>query len=300
MKFRMLFSPKTVAIGILDKSSYIWPSKMYIVVRYYLEHGVVLNLKNPKTFDEKLNWLKIYYQKPLLTTLADKYEVKKVVSEIIGEEYVVKCYGVFNNFDEIDFSTLPDSFVLKTTHDSSGATIVKNKFKLNKNAISNKLSKLQKKNHYYKYREWPYKNIQPRIIIDHYLDDKSGHELRDYKFWCFNGEPKIMYCTNKGVDIFENFYDMNFNPVNLSHGFKRNVPEFEKPKEFDLMIKLATRLSCGFPFVRVDFFDVNGHVYFGEYTFYDWGGFLPINEPEWEMKLGSWIKLPPPQKKNNK
>ncbi len=272
---------------------YLFKDDMHFLLKkWHMLNGTQLNIDDPRSFNEKLNWLKIYNRNPLYTLMADKYEVKKIVASLIGEEYVVPCYGIWNNFDEIDFDSLPNQFVIKATHDSSGAIVVRDKGKFNKKTARNKYMSVMKRNWFWPYREWVYKDIKPRILVDKFLDDHSGHELRDYKFWCFNGEPKVMYCTNKASDVFENFYDMNFNPLDINHGFRRNVPEFEKPEAFELMKSLATKLSKDIPFVRVDFFYVDGKVYFGEFTFYDWAGFRPFESKEWDLKLGGWIKLP--------
>lgn len=266
--------------------------KRFLVNKWNFLNHSVLNIDNPQTFNEKLNWLKLYNRDPRLTMMADKYEVKKYVASIIGEEYVVPCYGVWNSFDEIDFNSLPNEFVIKATHDSSGVVIVKDKSKLDKEPVRKRYKEIMKRNWFWPYREWVYKDIKPRIIVDKFLDDHSGHELRDYKFWCFNGTPKIMYCTNKAKDVFENFYDMDFKPIDINHGFRRAIPEFEKPDEFELMKTLAEKLSKDLPFVRVDFFDVKGKVYFGEFTFYDWAGFRLFCTPELDMRLGNEITLP--------
>lgn len=239
-----------------------------------------------------MNWQKLHDRNPLYTILADKYSVKEYVAKKIGKEYVVPCYGVWSNFDDIDFTSLPQSFVLKCTHDSSGAMVCKDKSQFDINRAKKKIQGYLKRNYYWSLREWVYKDIRPRVIADMLLDDGSGHELRDYKFWCFSGVPKVMYCTNKADDIYENFYDMDFRPLDINHGFKRQDPEFEKPEEFELMKTLAAKLSEGIPFVRADFFDINGHVYFGEFTFYDWGGLKPFTNKHWDIKLGSWIRLP--------
>ena len=266
--------------------------KRFLINKWKFLNHSTLNIDNPQTFNEKLNWLKLFNRDPRLTMMADKYEVKKYVASLIGEEYVVPCYGVWNTFDEIDFDSLPNQFVIKATHDSSGAFVVRDKSQFDIEFARTKYENVMKRNWFWGYREWVYKEIKPRIIVDKFLDDHSGHELRDYKFWCFNGTPKIMYCTNKAKDVFENFYDMDFNPLNIDHGFRRSVPEFEKPGEFELMKSLAHKLSQGLPFVRVDFFDVDGKVYFGEFTFYDWAGFRPFRTPDMDKKLGDEIILP--------
>lgn len=287
--------PNLIPIAILHRHCHHFSDEWYLSHLFKLEMGYPLNLKRPQTFNEKLNWLKLYDRNPLYTRMADKYEAKLIVSNIIGAKYVVPCYGVWDSFDDINFETLPNRFVIKGTNDSSGVFICKNKEDLNKDALRNNLLLCQKRNYYYSLREWVYKDIKPRIIIDQFLDDQSGHELMDYKFMCFNGIPRVMYQTNKASNIYENFYDMDYNVLNINHGFKRHIPEFEKPAEFDLMKELAAKLSAGIPFVRVDFFDVAGRVYFGEFTFYDWGGMRPFSDVKWDKILGNFLVLP----KNN-
>ena len=187
---------------------------------------------------------------------------------------------------------MPDKFVLKATHDSGGATICKDKSSFNKRLAKIKFDHDLRVTYCYRTGEWVYKNVKHRIIADMLLDDKSGNEIQDYKFWCFNGEPKIMYITNKGKNIYENFYDMEFKPSPINHGFPRKEPEYVKPDNFDLMKDLAKKLSKDIPFVRIDFFNISGKVYFGEYTFYDWAGLRPFAEEKWDLLLGSWIKIP--------
>lgn len=266
------------------------PDEEYIRKVYFINFLKRINLKNPSTFNEKLNWMKLNRREDIYTQMADKYAVKEIVTSLIGSQYVVKNYGVYDSWDDIDFSKLPDQFVLKGTHDSGGASLCRDKKTFNYNAVRTKIEKNQKINFFYWYREWPYLNIKPRIIADELLDDHTGNELRDYKFWCFNGKPTYMYITIKGKNVYENFYDMDYNPVGINHLFPRHIPEFDKPANFELMKDLAAKLSKGIPFVRVDFFDVNGRVYFGEYTFYDWGGMRPF-KGDWDEKLGKLIEL---------
>ncbi len=274
--------------------SRILPDKMYIRYQFKLRVGYPLNLEHPRTFNEKLNWLKFNYRKPIFTKMADKYEAKAIVKNTIGEEYVVPLLGVWTNVDDIDFEKLHYPCVLKATNDSSGAIICKSRDSINVVDIKTRLSRSLKSNWYSQSKEWVYKDITPRIIADQYLDDHSGHELTDYKFWCFNGKPKVMYCTNKAKAIYENFYDMDFCAMDISHGYQRRVPEFEKPEQFDQMKSLCEKLLKGIdlPFVRIDFFYVNGQVYFGEFTFYDWGGTKPFTNADWDLKLGDWMVLP--------
>lgn len=283
--------PKNLKMMIIKKLSPLFSDEVYLRIIFKVGCGYTPNFKTPKTFNEKLNWLKLHNHDPKLTTMADKYAVKQYVANIIGEEYVVPNYGVWSRFDDIDFDSLPNSFVLKATHDSGGVVICKDKNLLDFKSIKERFEKLLNKDFYYLGREWPYKNIPHRIIADKYLDDHTGKELRDYKFWCFNGSPQYIYLTIKGENIYENFYDMDFNPVNINHGFPRHTPEFDKPDNFEKMKELAGKLSEGIPFVRVDFFNVDGRVYFGEFTFFDWGGKRAFEDYEMDVKLGELIRL---------
>ena len=266
--------------------------KVFLTVKFRLRMGYWMDFNDPKTFNEKLNWLKLYDRNPLYSKLADKYEVKKIVAQKIGAEYIVSNYGVWSLFEDINFSKLPDQFVLKTTGDSSGVIICKNKNGFDMKFAAKRIAKSLKLNYYYRNREWPYKDIKPRIIADMLLDEHTGKELQDYKFWCFNGEPKVMYITNKGKNIAENFYDMDFMPIDICHGCPRVTPEFKKPTDFEKMKELASILSMGIPFVRVDFFYVNNKIFFGEYTFYDWGGLKPFINYEMDLRIGEWLLLP--------
>lgn len=267
-----------------------YDDEAWIRFKYWYWFGRRINLEQPQTFNEKLNWIKLHDRNPRYTLMADKYEVKKIVAELIGDQYVVPCYGVWSRYEDIDFSQLPQQFALKCNHNSGGGILCRDKNKLNHQELSKRFKSWQTSEFYQYSREWPYKNIKRCILAEELLDDHSGRELRDYKFWCFNGEPRVMYITNKARDIYENFYDMEFKPLPINHGFSRTVPEYKKPELFELMKELAAKLSQGIPFVRVDFFDVNGRVYFGEYTFFDWGGFRPFSG-DWDLSLGKLIDL---------
>lgn len=277
-----------------NTAAHILGDKAYIKLYFKEKVGYPINLDKPETFNEKLNWLKLYDRSPIYSMMADKYEVKRIVRERAGEEFVVPCYGVWSSFDSIDFESLPDTFVLKATGDSSGAILCKDKKTFDYAAAKQRLDSCLKRNYYYRTREWPYKGIQARIIADQLLDDHTGNELRDYKFWCFNGVPRLMYCTVKTKDksqVYENFYDMDFNVADIDHGFPRHQPEFHKPTGFETMKELATKLSKDIPFVRIDMFEVDGHVYFGEFTFFDWAGLQPFKSYDTDKMLGDWIKL---------
>ena len=259
-------------------------------------HGYPLDLENPKTYNEKLQWAKLYDRDPKYTALVDKYEVKRIVAGLIGEEYVVKNYGVWNSFDEIDFDKLPDKFVLKCTHDSGGVFVCRDKSEKTLKAARKKMEKHLKRDYYMEVREYPYKDVERRIIAEEYLIDESGYELKDYKFFCFDGVPEFMYVALdrnvKGKETKFDFYDMDFRLLPFTNGHPNSGKRIEKPACFDEMKAVAAKLSKGIPHVRVDLYNVNGKVYFGEMTFSHMSGFTPFEPPEWDRIFGDMIVLP--------
>lgn len=284
--------PKFICNYFITKFSKVFSDKLYIKLKYRLLFGKSIDLVNPQGFNEKLNWLKLYNRNPLYVCLADKYWVKQYVASKIGWDYVVPCYGAWKRIEEVDLTLLPDKAFLKANHDSSGGVLLDSKAGVDMKSLKRRFNgkKFYRKNWYWHLREYPYKYIEPLIVAEEYLKDGTNTEIRDYKFYCFNGRPTYMYVTNKGIKIYENFYDMDFNPVDISHGYERVTPEFKKPENFDKMKEFAALLSKNIPFVRIDFFNVNGRLYFGEYTFYDWGGMKPLND-KWEITLGNLINI---------
>ena len=271
----------------------------YIQRMFKLNLGYKLDLENPKTYNEKLQWLKLNYHNPECITMVDKYLSKQYVADLIGDEYVVPLYGVWDKFDEIDFDKLPDQFVLKTTHDCGGVVVCKDKKDFDVQAAKSFLEEHQRREYFYHCREWPYKFVKPRIIAEKFMKDTEGQEeegLTDYKFFCFDGEPKAMFiATDRAKDNVEtkfDFFDMEFNHLPFTNGHPNSEKEIKKPKQFDLMIELSRKLSAGLPHVRVDFYESEGKIYFGELTFFHWGGFVPFEPKEWDKKFGDWIKLP--------
>jgi hypothetical protein len=260
--------------------------------------GYPLDLENPKTFNEKLQWLKLYDRKPIYTTMVDKYEVKKYIAEKLGEEYVIPTLGVWDRFDDIDFESLPDQFVLKCTHDSGGLVICRDKSKLNKEAARQKIEQCMKRNYYWSGREWPYKNVKPRILAETYMDDENAVAgLTDYKFFCFNGKPEMLY-VSQGLEDHAtasiSFYDMegrempfhrrDFKPIEGELTLPSNFVEMQETAE-----KMAKEVDC--PFVRIDLYSVRGRMYFSEVTFSPCSGMLPFEPKEWDAKLGDWLTL---------
>ena len=288
-----LRNPKLFRNVLMVKYPSWFDDKLYLSVIYRNVFGKDLNLNNPRTFNEKLNWLKMNDQNPLYTVMADKYWVKRYVANQIGEDYVVPCYGHWKRIEEIDFEGLPERCFLKMNHDSQKGVLLDKKSGIDMVRLKENFSeKRRKRNWFWPTREWAYKHIEPCILAEKFLTSGKNEDLQDYKFWCFNGKPIYMYITNKGNFIMENFYDMDFNVVNIDHGFPRKTPEFEKPQNFELMKQLAAKLSKNIPFVRVDFFEVEGKVYFSEFTFYDWGGMRPFVDEKVDEQLGELLLLP--------
>ncbi|WP_278682169.1 ATP-grasp fold amidoligase family protein [Anaerococcus vaginalis] len=255
-----------------------------------------LNLENPKSFNEKLQWLKLYDRNPLYTKLVDKYKVREYISEKIGEGYLIPLLGVWDDPEDIDFDSLPNKFVLKCNHNSGlGMCICTDKSKIDIKKVKNELKSGLAQNYYLNGREWPYKNVSRKIICEKYMTDETGKNLRDYKFYCFDGKPKIVGIyqdRNSDKETTGDFFDMNFEWVDLRFGMPNALNKPQKPQKFQEMIKIAEILSEGMPEVRVDLYISNNKIYFGELTFFDGGGFDKIEPLEWDYKLGSWIKLP--------
>ena len=257
---------------ILKKIKYamrIIPDRAYIQMYYFAHFKKFCNLKNPKTYNEKLNWLKLHDKNPIYTRIVDKFEAKEYVKDIIGDQYIIPTLGVWDNFDDIDFDELPQQFVLKCTHDSEGLVIVKDKDKLDKEMAKNKIESALKQNFFYIGREWPYKNVKPRIIAEKYMEDHIDVELRDYKFFCFDGEPKAMFVASDRAsdNVKFDYFDLNFNHLDIKQKYPHAEQPLRKPVTFEKMIELSKVLSKGFPHVRVDFYEVDGQLYFGELTF---------------------------------
>lgn len=255
--------------------------------------GYELNLDDPKTFNEKLQWLKLYDRRPIYTTMVDKYAVKDYVSSIIGNQYIIPTLGVWDSFDDIDFEALPGQFVLKCTHDSGGLVICKNKDKFDKKVAKKKLNHSLKTNYYYRFREWPYKNVKPRIIAEKYMEDAGTSELRDYKIYTFNGKAMLcMVNQDRGIHTRADYFDSDYNWLDFTWGYDHADVSPDKPQNYELMYQLAEKLAIGTSELRVDFYEINGRVYFGELTFFDGSGFDKIEPVEWDYKLGSLISLP--------
>lgn len=264
--------------------------------KYEENVGKNLNLDNPQTYNEKIQWLKLHDRNPLYTELVDKYAVKKYVEEKIGSLHVIPVIGgPWKDASEIDFDSLPDQFVLKCNHDCGSVIVCKDKSKLDQEKTRKRLNDALQVNYYYVGREWPYKNVQPCIFAEKYMVDDDGIELRDYKFFCFNGEPKYLFIATERMSESEetkfDFFDMNFNHLPFTNGHPNAKEQPQKPKFFEEMKRFSSVLSEGIPHVRVDFYEANNCVFFGEMTFYHWGGMGIFDPEEWDYTFGSWIDL---------
>lgn len=251
------------------------------------------DLKNPKTFNEKLQWLKLNDRKKIYSVMADKYEVKKYITQFIDDKYIVPTYGVWDKFEDIDFDKLPDKFVLKTTHDSGGVVICEDKNTFDYDKAKDFLEDHQDENYYYRGREWAYKNIEPRIMAEKLLEFNENQEIKDYKVFCFNGKSKyILVCSDRQSDLKETFFDTDWNLAPFKRPDLDINKDEKKPKNLEKMIEISEVLSKDMPFLRVDFYDMNNGPLIGELTFYPASGFEPFEPKEWDEKLGEMIDLP--------
>ena len=279
------------------RAARLLPDYLYIKLQYRVILGNWPNLRNPKTFNEKLQWLKIHDRKPEFTMMADKYLVKDYIAKTIGAQYVIPTYGVWNRVEDIEYEKLPDRFVLKCTHDSGSVIVCRDKNKLDIPETNKKLSLSMKKSGYWYGREWPYKNSPHRIIAEQYLEDSTSDTIRDYKFFCFNGVPKFIYIS-EGLENHATahiaFYDFEGNEMpfhrddykqfDIDPVMPSNTEEMRQLSE-----KLAQEIPC--PFVRTDFYSINGKTFFSEITFTPCSGLMPLAPREWDTTIGSWLNL---------
>lgn len=281
---------------LMNKNMFWWiKDEEYVKIKYKLEMNKRLNLQEPRTFNEKLQWLKLYDRKPEYTKMVDKYEAKKYVADIIGEEYIIPTLGVWDKFEDIDFTKLPNQFVLKPTHASGNVFICKNKDEIDYKKLKKTVQKWLKRNYYLVHREWPYKNVKPRIIIEKYMENEQQRELIDYKFFCLNGEPKFLY-VSEGLSNHAtakiSFVDMKYNMAKFHRNDYKSFDKLPaKPLNFEEMKKLAKVLSKDIPFLRVDFYEIEGRIYFGELTFFPCSGYIPFEPEEYDKILGDMLKL---------
>lgn len=274
------------------------PDKLYLQIFYFTTTGKFINFKNPKGFCEKQQWLKVNDRRPEYSKLVDKLAVREHIDKVLGEGHMFPLLGYWERFEDIDFDALPEQFVLKCNHDSGSTRVIKDKSALTKEELEEMrffYNKRLKRNYFYAGREYPYKGIEKNYIIAEQLmvDDKNPDKsIEDYKFFCFGGEPKVMFvATDRSTDCRFDFFDMDFNHLDLVNIHPLADKPIEKPEMFEEMKRIAAKLSQGMRFVRIDLYELNGKIYFGEYTFFHGGGFRLCEPPEWERRLGDWIDL---------
>lgn len=271
------------------------PDTLHLKLMMRASVGAWPNIKTPRTFNEKLQWLKLHDRNPLYTTLVDKFAVKDWVAERIGEQYITKTYARWDRAEDIDISGLPERFVLKTNHDCGGIAICRDRSEFDLEAAKRKLARHLRRNYYWGGREWPYKNVIPCVFAEEYLDPNEFGDLPDYKLFRFsNGRIVTLLMTDRftGAGLTKTFFDEEWRPLDLSEGGHPTRGDPPVPERFEEMKCLADRLAEGLPFVRVDFYESRGRLLFGEMTLYPNSGFERFDPREWDAAFGSWIELP--------
>ena len=283
---------------VLLRTARLWPDAAYLKAMYWLKFGKRLDLVNPQTYNEKCQWLKLYYRKPMFTTMVDKYEVKKYVSDRIGDNYVIPCLGVWDRPEDIEWERLPDQFVLKCTHDSGSVTVCKDKQSFDKEAAVSKLKTAMKMEYFYRNREWPYKNVRRRVIAEKYIDTLGAVDSVEYKVTCMNGKVVfVTVCTGVAHSAPELRKNDHYTPtewekLDWTVVYKPSGKDITRPPFMDEMVELCEKLAKDIPLLRIDWYVNKEQLLFGECTFYTWGGFGLFEPLEWAYKLGSWIQLP--------
>lgn len=296
--FNYLFHKPRMLVALLwMRVGYGVSDEFYLRVMFFILLGKRLDLNNPKTYSEKLQWLKLYDRKPEYVTIVDKYAAKQYVAERIGEEFIIPTLGVWDRAEDIDWNTLPDQFVLKCTHDSGGLAICKDKTKFDKETAIKKLNHSLKFDYYKMWREWPYRDVHRRIIAEKYIEpSKELNDLPDYKFFCFNGEVKALFIATErqkpGEEVKFDFFDADFNPLPFRQGHDHAQKKPSKPHHFEKMKEIASHLSKGFLQVRVDFYEHDDSILFGEMTLFHFSGLVPFEPEEWDKYFGDMITLP--------
>lgn len=283
--------------GNLMNALWWLPDKPYLQLFFFACNWKFINFRHPKTFCDKMNWLKIHDRHPEYSRFADKLMVREYIKQEFGEQYIFPIYGAWKSYDDIEFDKLPENFVLKCNFDSGSVKIVQNKSKLSeaqKQELRMFYKRRMKMDFFYAGREFPYKGIERYIFAEKYMqsDDSDKESFYDYKFMCFEGEPKLMYIeTERSIGVRMNFFDLDFTPINDIIGDKPASDHvFTKPECFEEMVAMTRKMCQGMKFVRIDFRLVNGKAYFGEFTFYDNGGFRGFKPDSWDAKMASWIR----------
>ena len=295
IKFKLPFI-RRVLNKLLTLNDSVFGDELFLKTKYRLIFARRLDLEHPTTYSAKLQWLKLNDRRSEYTRMVDKIEVKKYVASVIGDEYIIPTLKMYDSVNQVNFDELPKQFVIKCTHDSGSVIVCKDKDKLDKKKALEKLNKGLKQNFYYQTREYPYRSVKPRLIAEQYMEDESGYELKDYKIFCFNGQPKMSFVASdrqkEGEDTKFDFYDLEWNHIPVTNGHPCSKNGIPKPKNYEKMLEIAAKLSEGIPHVRVDLYNINGKIYFGELTFFHWSGFMPYEPDEWDYKFGSYLQLP--------
>ena len=274
----------------------VLPAQWYLQMKYHDRFGKFINMKDPKSFNEKLQWLKIHNRKKEYCGMVDKYEVRSYIAKKIGSEHLIPLVGgPWKSFDEIDFDTLPDQFVLKCTHDSGSVVICKDKNSFDRAEARQRLDIALNYNMYWFGREWPYKAVRPQIIAEKYMVDESGYELKDYKLFCFDGKVQFLKIDFGRMESHRaNYYKVDGSM--LPFGETVCPPDYQRalkmPDNLQKMVEFAELLSSGEPFMRVDFYSIHEEVYFGELTFFPGSGFVAFEPDEWNERVGDMLTLP--------
>lgn len=293
---RCLKNPYILLSKMIENKGRFISDKTYLSIFYRASFGEFFDWTNPQTYNQKLQWLKLNDRNPLNKKLVDKYEVRQHVSSKIGEEYLIPLLGVWDDFEKINFDELPDQFVLKCTHDSGGVIICKDKSNFNLEFARKKFNKLMKKDYYWSRREWPYKDLKPRIIAEKLMLDDSNEDLKDYKIFTFHGEPKLLFVASdrnkEDLAVKFDYFDTNFERLEFRQAAHDNSDyKIETPPNFKEMLNIAKILSEQLPHLRIDLYNIKGKIYFGEYTFYHHSGLVPFEPEKYDRILGDMIKI---------
>lgn len=306
MSIRSILKETKVVVAVYDyirqsalKMQIVLSPRKFIERKWRKKFGYDIDLDNPQTFNEKLNWMKLYWQDPIITSCIDKYLVRTFVEDAIGAGYLVKLYGVYNSIDEVNFTTLPEHFALKMNNGSGCNLLCRNKSNIDIDSIKRDFRREFKRNYYYTYCEWGYKNIVPRVICEELIETEDGKPPKDYKIFCFNGEPEYIFVASDRINHQTkfDFYDVSWNWLPVKNHYPNAGDVLPKPAALDEMLEVARKLSKPFPQVRVDLYYENGRIYFGELTFYHFSGFTPFEPDSFDFELGKKFELP--EKKNS-
>ena len=289
--YRNIIKNRELRLKLINLLRFI-PDKPYLKMVYRIKTGKKLNLKNPKTFCDKLNWLKLHDFHPEYTRLVDKVAVRAHLKEVLGEDICIPMLGAWNHYDEIDFTMLPDKFVLKCNHDSGSVKIISDKASMDHTALRDFYESRLEQNPFTLGREYPYRDVPPMIYAEQFMIPEGDSDINDYKFFCFNGKPEILFvATERNTDVKFDFFDMEFQHLDIVNIHPQSNHVVAKPQTFEGMKRLAAKLSQGMRFVRIDLYEINNKIYFSEFTIYHAGGFWPMTPAEWEYKLGDLIQI---------